>query len=794
MATNKVEYILEGLDCANCAAKIEKKVSEVDGVDSVTMNFVTKTLTFHIGSINDLDTLTSQVKGIVKAIEPDVIVREKAIQKSDKNIMVLMGLDCANCAAKIETKVKNISGIKSASVDFISKRLTVEISNKNESNNIIDQIKDIVSKIDPDVKVVSESKNEIHTGGQEYEHGQEHGHDGDNNKKLARLIIGTAIFVVAVFIKFPTVVEFALFFISYLLVGLEVLLKAVKNIFRGQVFDENFLMSVATIGAFAIKQFPEGVAVMLFYQIGEFIQGIAVDRSRKSISELMDIRPDYANLKVGNDSKKVSPEEVNVGDLILVKPGEKVPLDGKVIDGNSMVDTSALTGESVPREVEAGSEVLSGFINKNGLLTIEVTKAFGESTVTKILDLVQNASSRKAPTENFITKFARYYTPAVVLIAAALAVIPPVVIQGAAFSEWLYRALIFLVISCPCALVISIPLGFFGGIGGASKRGILVKGSNYLEALNNVDIVVFDKTGTLTKGVFKVTEIKTQNGFSRDELLEFAAYAESYSNHPIAVSILKEYKKEINKDEVDNYNEISGHGIIVNVKGHEVLAGNAKLMMKENIDFGSVDAAGTVVYVGVDKKFAGYILISDEVKEDAKEAISGLKQIGIQKTVMLTGDSRSIASKVSEQLGLDEFYAELLPNQKVEEMEALDKEKSKNGKLLFVGDGINDAPVLARADVGIAMGGLGSDAAIEAADVVIMTDEPSKIVSAIKIAKRTRMIVWQNIIFAMTVKLIVLALGAGGVATIWEAVFADVGVTVIAVLNAMRVLNIRDVK
>jgi len=795
MANVKKEYILEGLDCANCAAKIEKKVNEIDGIDAATMNFVTKTLTFNIGNIDDLDSLTSQVKSIVKAIEPDVIVREKTVQKSDKSIMVLMGLDCANCAAKIETKVKNISGIKSASVDFVSKKLTVEISNKNELNNIINQIKDIVSKIDPDVKVVFDNKKELHTIGEEHDHDHEHGHDGENNKKeLIRIIVGTVFFAVAVAFKFPTVVEFSLYFISYILVGVEVLIKAIKNIFKGQVFDENFLMSVATIGAFAIKQFPEGVAVMLFYQIGEFIQDIAVNRSRKSITELMDIRPDYANLKVGNDSKKVSPEEVNVGDLILVKPGEKVPLDGKVIDGNSMVDTSALTGESVPREVETGSEVLSGFVNKNGLLTIEVTKNFGESTVTKILDLVQNASSRKAPTENFITKFARYYTPVVVLVAAALAVIPPVVLPDATFSEWLYRALVFLVISCPCALVISIPLGFFGGIGGASKRGILVKGSNYLEALNNVDIVVFDKTGTLTKGVFNVTEIKTQNGYTNEELLEFAAYAESYSNHPIAVSILKEYGKAINKDEIDNYNEISGHGIKVNVKGHEVLAGNVKLMMKENIDFGNIEAAGTIVYIGIDKKFAGYILISDVVKEDAKEAISGLKQIGIKKTVMLTGDSKSIASKVSEQLGLDEFYAELLPNQKVEEMEALDKEKSKKGKLLFVGDGINDAPVLARADVGIAMGGLGSDAAIEAADVVIMTDEPSKIVSAIKIAKRTRMIVWQNIIFAMAVKLIVLALGAGGVATIWEAVFADVGVTVIAVLNAMRVLNVRDIK
>lgn len=797
MENRKREYLLEGLDCANCAAKIEKKSNEISGVESASMNFITKTLTFEIVDAEDIDNLTSQVKEIVKKLEPDVVVREKVIQKSDKNVMILMGLGCANCAAKIETKVKNVSGVKSASVDFVSKKLTLEVINKDELNSIVEQVKDIVKKIEPDVNVFFEDKNSKHGDKNHVDNAQSHENEeegSENKKELIRLIIGAVIFGVAVIFKFPLKIEFTLFFISYILVGGEVLLKALKNILRGQVFDENFLMSVATIGAFSIQQFPEGVAVMLFYQVGEFIQDIAVNRSRKSITELMDIRPDYANLKVGNDLKRVVPDEVQVGDIIVVKPGEKVPLDGKIVEGKSMVDTSALTGESVPREVDAGSEVLSGFINKNGLLTIEVKKDFGESTVTKILDLVQNASSRKAPTENFITKFARYYTPVVVLIALALAVIPPIVIQGATFSEWIYRALVFLVISCPCALVISIPLGFFGGIGGASKRGILIKGSNYLEALNNVDIVVFDKTGTLTKGVFKVTEVNTQNGFTKDELLEFAAYAESYSNHPIAVSIINEYGKAINKNEIDNYNEISGHGIKVNVKNREVLAGNIKLMNKENITYDNVDVAGTVVYVAIDRKFAGYILISDEIKEDSKEAISGLKELGVKKTVMLTGDSKTIASKVFAHLGLDEFYAELLPNQKVEKMEILDKEKSKNGKLLFVGDGINDAPVLARADVGIAMGGLGSDAAIEAADVVIMTDEPSKIVSAIKIAKRTRRIVWQNIIFAMAIKLIVLALGAGGLATIWEAVFADVGVTIIAVINAMRVLNVRAIK
>ncbi|MDF2655727.1 MAG: heavy metal translocating P-type ATPase [Bacillota bacterium] len=722
-----------------------------------------------------------------------------------KKELILEGLDCANCAAKIEAKVNEIDEVKLASVNFVTKKLSLELEENSETNRVIEQIREIIRRLEPDVKVIQDHD---HSRGN---HGHDHGHDGDGHdhghddeghdhdhnggrKELIQLIVGGAIFGVAVAFQFSLAIEFTLFFLSYLIVGGEVLLRAAKNILRGQVFDENFLMSVATIGAFAIQEFPEGVAVMLFYQLGEYVQGIAVNRSRKSITELMDIRPDYANLKVGNDSRRVSPEEVNVGDLILVKPGEKVPLDGSVVEGRSLVDTSALTGESVPREVEAGSEVLSGFINKNGVLTVEVKKTFGESTVTKILDLVQNASSRKAPTENFITKFARYYTPVVVLIAVALAVVPPVVIEGATFSEWLYRALVFLVISCPCALVISIPLGFFGGIGGASKKGVLVKGSNYLEALNNVEVVVFDKTGTLTKGVFKVTELCPQNGYAAEELLEYAAYAESYSNHPIAISIIKEFGKEINKEEIEDYNEVAGHGIKVSVKGRQVLAGNIKLMYQEKIDFVEVDAAGTIVYIAIDGTFAGSLLISDEIKEDAREAILGLKELGVRKTVMLTGDSRLIADKVSRQLGLDEYFAELLPNQKVEEIEKLDQEKSKKGKLLFVGDGINDAPVLARADVGIAMGALGSDAAIEAADVVIMTDEPSKVVSGIKIAKRTRSIVWQNIILAMVIKFIVLLLGAGGIATIWEAVFADVGVALIAVLNATRVLNVRNIK
>jgi Cd2+/Zn2+-exporting ATPase len=662
-------------------------------------------------------------------------------------------------------------------------------------------VKGIVSRIEPDMKISETSnknkvsKSEKHEHEHEHSDGHDHDHDhGESNKNdLIRLGIGAAIFAVASIMTFSNIVEFILYFISYVLVGGEVVLRAIKNIIRGQVFDENFLMAIATIGAFSIGEYPEGVAVMLFYQLGEIFQGIAVNRSRKSITALMDIRPDFANLKIGGELRKVDPEEVSIGDIIVVKPGEKVPLDGKVIEGNSMVDTSALTGESVPREVGVGDNVLGGVINKNGLLTIEVEKEFGDSTIAKILELVQNASSKKAPTEKFITKFARYYTPAVVFSALALAVIPPLVIDGATFSQWIYRALAFLVVSCPCALVISIPLGFFGGIGGASKNGILVKGGNYLEALNNVEIVVFDKTGTLTKGVFKVTKIESQNNISKDELLTYAAYAESYSNHPIATSILNAYGKEIAKGLVENYEEISGHGIKVIVEGKEVLAGNYKLMEKENIAYNAVETVGTVVHVAVDNVYAGYIVISDEVKEDSAKAIKTLKAIGVKKIVMLTGDNKTVGTKVAKELGLDQVYAELLPDQKVEMLELLYKEKSAKGKLVFVGDGINDAPVLARADIGIAMGGIGSDAAIEAADIVIMTDEPSKIATAIKIAKKTRTIVMQNIFFALGIKLILLVLIALGLGTMWEAVFGDVGVTLIAVLNSMRAMKTENI-
>lgn len=611
-------------------------------------------------------------------------------------------------------------------------------------------------------------------------------------KRLWRIIIGAAVLATAVLLSLNNEwLQIALFIISYIIVGGDVVKRAVKNIFKGQVFDENFLMSIATIGAFFIGEYPEGVAVMLFYQVGELFQSYAVGKSRKSIASLMDIRPDYANVKKGDELVKVDPDEVQIGDIILIKAGEKIPLDGKVIEGSSMIDTSALTGESVPREVEVGSDILSGCININGVITAEVTKEFGESTVSKILDLVENASSKKSNSEQFITKFARYYTPVVVIIAVFLAIIPPLVIDGATFSDWIYRALAFLVVSCPCALVISIPLSFFGGIGGASKKGVLVKGSNYLEALAETEIVVFDKTGTLTKGVFNVQEIHPE-GVSKEELLELTAHAESYSNHPISLSLKRAYSKEIDNGRISDVEEISGHGVIATVDGKKVMVGNIKLMKMMDIPYFKGELIGTIVHVAVNNKYIGYIVIADEVKEDSAQAIKELKEANIKQTVMLTGDNKSIGSKVAKELGLDKVYAELLPADKVEKLEELFSQKSKKGKLAFVGDGINDAPVLARADIGIAMGGLGSDAAIEAADVVIMTDEPSKIATTMKISKKTLKIAHQNILFAIGIKIIVLILSAFGITTMWAAIFADVGVTIIAVLNAFRALNVKN--
>ena len=606
---------------------------------------------------------------------------------------------------------------------------------------------------------------------------------------LFRIIVAAVLFAAGSLLPLGPTVEMGVFLVCYAVIGWDIVWKAVTNILHGQVFDENFLMTIATIGALILGEHSEGVAVMLFYQVGEWFQSYAVSKSRKSIASLMDIRPDYANVERNGKLEQVDPDEVNIGDTIVVKPGERVPLDGKIIKGTSALDTSALTGESMPRDVEPGMEVISGCINQTGILTIQTTKKYGESTVAKILDLVENASDKKGKTENFISRFARYYTPIVVFAAIALAILPPLV-TGQPFSVWIYRALTFLVISCPCALVISIPLSFFGGIGGASKIGVLVKGSNYLESLAHTEVVVFDKTGTLTKGSFAVSQIKAID-MKEEQLLELAAYAEDYSNHPISQSIQKAYGKKIDNSRISDVQEIAGHGVRAVIDGKTVLAGNAKLMNRENIVYTPSDAIGTVIYLACNGKYAGYIVIEDEVKADAPAAIRALKEVGVRKTVMLTGDADAVGKKVAQKLGLDQAYTELLPADKVDRVEAMLKQTSEKGKLVFVGDGINDAPVLARADVGIAMGGLGSDAAIEAADVVLMTDEPSKISAVVRIARKTIRIANENIVFALGVKLLVLILGATGYANMWAAVFADVGVSVIAILNAIRAMRVK---
>ncbi|MDU5508925.1 heavy metal translocating P-type ATPase [Enterococcus gilvus] len=679
----------------------------------------------------------------------------------------LDGLDCANCAAKIERSVQQIKGVEQAQVDFMSTKLSI-VAPEKDIERVSEEAKEIVNKLEPDVEV-----NSVQTQREEE----------SSKGKIIQIIVaiialgGLAVFTPAMPLKLIA------YLILYLWIGYDVLKTAVTNIFHGEIFDENFLMAIATVGAIAIGEYPEAVAVMLFYQVGEFFQDYAVAKSRKSISSLLAIRPDSANLIQNGEVKKVAPEAIKVGDRILIKPGEKVPLDGIVKEGNSMLDTSALTGESVPRSIHPEEQILSGFINQSGQLTVEVTTTFGESTVSKILDLVENASSKKAPAENFITSFARYYTPIVVGLAVLLAVVPPLV-TGEPIYDWVYRALTFLVISCPCALVISVPLSFFGGIGGASKAGVLIKGSNYIETLANVETLVFDKTGTLTKGVFEVQTVETT--MNKKEFLQYVASAEQSSSHPIAQSIINYVDQPLLA--VSQLEEIAGFGLSVEIDGHHFLVGNEKLMANKNIPFQAVQEIGTIVYVAMDGRFVGHLVIADELKDNVSEALAEAKSLGVKRTVMLTGDNRGIADAIGKKIGIDQVYSELLPEDKVTHLE---EELQRETKTAFVGDGMNDAPVLARADIGIAMGGLGSDAAIEAADVVIMDDQPEKIPTAIRIARKTMGIVKQNIVFAIGVKVVVLVLGALGFATMYAAVFADVGVTVIAVLNAMRCLRIK---
>lgn len=687
----------------------------------------------------------------------------------------LKNMDCASCAAKIEGSLTRLDEVKFVSVNFATSSMTID-------TNDFEKIKSKIKEIEPDVEVEDNDKEKSLVSTSEL---------SENKWTIIKAVSGILLLLIGLIFEEELhdtpfhIAEYVVFVTAYLVVGWKVLAAAIKNIIRGQVFNEHFLMTIATLGAFAIHEMPEAVAVMLFYVVGELFQDIAVNRSRRSIKSLLEIKPDSANLKDNGGIIKVSPEDVNPGDEIVIRAGEKIPLDGLVTDGCSFVDTSALTGESVPRKIKPNDEVLAGMINQTGLITVKVTRIFGESSISKILEMVENATSKKAETEKFITTFAKYYTPVVVFGALLIAVMPPLLISGATFSDWIYRALVVLVISCPCALVISIPLGYFGGIGGASRRGILVKGSNFLDALTQVKTVVFDKTGTLTKGEFKVSEIVTSNGFDENTILEYAAYAEYNSNHPIAKSILESYNRDFDNSRIGKVEEIPGHGVKAYIDNKVVFAGNDKLLHKGNIEHEKCEIEGTVVHVVIDKKYAGYIVISDNLKDDSIVAIKRLNKKGI-KTVMLTGDNQFAAGTFARKLGIKEYYAGLLPENKVEHIERL---LNKNGKVAFVGDGINDAPVLTRADVGIAMGALGSDAAIETADVVLMTDSPSKVADAIDVAKRTRKIIWQNIVFALGVKAVFIVLGVFGIATMWEAVFGDMGVALIAILNATRILK-----
>lgn len=700
-------------------------------------------------------------------------------------VLELNGLNCSTCAKKIEDFSREIDGVEDASVDFVSKKLKIKTDKEENIDLITGEVIKIVKKLEPDVVVVDK------TQGRSPKDGDDHGHNHDqvDREQIIKLLIGAILFSLPFLLNLEGTIRFSIYLIAYIIVGYKVIIKAVKNVFAGVPFDEYFLMTIATLAAFGIGEYPEGVAVMLFYQVGEMFQGMAVNRSRNSISALLDIRPDSANLVRGEEIVEVDPETVSIGDYIVIRAGEKIPLDGEIIEGESFLDTSNITGESVPRKVGVGDMAISGVVNTQGLLKVRVNKEFGESTISKILDLVENASSKKAPTENFITKFARYYTPVVVFLAVFIAIIPPL-FMGQMWDEWIYRASVFLVISCPCALVISIPLGFFGGIGGASKAGILVKGGNFLEALNDIDTLVFDKTGTITKGTFDVERVLAYGDYSKDEVLELAAYGEYYSNHPIGSSIVDSYARDIDREYISDYKEISGKGISVRINDENILLGNATLLEDNDIGFTPIDSIGTVVYIAKEKEHIGTITVADELKPTIVEDIKRLKSLGIKETIMLSGDNEKTARKVSDMVAIDKSYGDLLPGEKVSFFEKIIS--GRKSRVAFVGDGVNDAPVLARADVGIAMGALGSDAAIEASDIVIMTDEIGKIGTAMKIAKKTKKIVTQNIVFALGVKIIVLGLGAVGIATMWGAVFADVGVSVLAILNSIRALRVEE--
>lgn len=762
----KTIWKLEGLDCADCANRIEAQIGELPQVKEANINFVTKKLTVIFDGEVELD-----IKKIVKKIEPSIrleIVDAKNIQQKQ---FYVDHLDCANCALKIEEHVKKMDGVKDATLNFASGKLLVKM--QGDSSDITSQIKQTVPTLESGITI-----EEITTDKQVSHH--------FDWKQEWTLWLGILLFVIGLIIQ-ENPFGFWIFLASYILCGYSVVLQAVRNILRGEIFDENFLMSIATIGAFFIQEYPEAVAVMIFYQVGELFQSIAVNRSRQSISSLMDIKVDTAIKIIGDQEEEVPSELLKINDLILVKAGERVPVDGVVVKGDSDLDTSALTGESLPRAIHPTEVIMAGVVNLSGVLEIQVTHTMEDSTVSRILDLVENASSKKAPMEKFITRFARIYTPIVVLSAIAIAIFPMILIPGAVFHDWLYRALTFLVISCPCAFVISIPLGLFAGIGAASKKGVLIKGGNYLEALNDISTIVFDKTGTLTEGKFYVEKVMP-NGITENELLELATYGEYYSNHPIATSIKEAYKHEVDKNRISEYHELAGNGIEVKIDGIQYYVGNQKMMEMREIDFEVAKQIGTTIYVARGTTYLGTIIIRDRIKQNSKTAIQTLKQHHIA-TVMLTGDQKNVGESVAQELGIDEVYTQLLPQDKVTKLERLLDQQGQGKKLAFVGDGINDAPVLARSDIGIAMGGIGSDAAIEAADIVLMRDDISSIVDAIKVAQATKRILWQDVIFSFTIKIIILALSLFGLANMWMGVFADVGVTLIVIINSMRLLK-----
>ncbi len=841
----KKEYNLTGLGCANCAAKIEDAVGKLDGVSEASVSFATATLVIEIQDGYGGD-IRPKIEKIVHSIESDVVVTEKVKRPvlSVSREYFLKGLGCSNCAGKIETAVSQRSDVEEASVNFATATLTVRLKD-GYGGDIKPEIEKIVHSIESHVEVVEKDRRSSFVSnsvsscddGCSVNSPVGNGTNPSGSKKsrfsffqyldkkrAIRIFAGILVYIIGIlihvshgteipFFSGPEIVhlapvEYIVFIIAYLIIGGDVIYKAVRGIVRREFFDENFLMTIATLGAFALGEFTEAVAVMLFYQVGELFQEAAVNRSRRSIYDMMDIRPDYAHkVNAAGGYETISPYDIAVGDSILIKPGEKVPLDGIILSGSSFMDTSALTGESVPRTVREGDAVLSGSINKSGTLTVRVEKSFEQSTASKILDLVENAASKKAPTEKFITRFSKYYTPMVTLAAVLIAVIPPLVLPGATFDEWIYRGLVFLVISCPCALVISVPLSYFGGIGAASKKGVLVKGGNYLEGLTQVKTVVFDKTGTLSKGVFDVVRIDLpQNAvYSEKEILKLSATAESFSNHPIALSIVRAAEEDENvgfdvSSQVSEHTEYAGLGIKAVCSGKTILVGNMKLMAQENITVPDLPSAAssaeteTHIYVAAGGVFAGRIAISDVVKPDSKEALARLKRLGVEKAVMVTGDTDKVGRAFAADLGLDTVYTERLPHQKVEaleEVEARARSVNPKAKVAFVGDGINDAPALTRADIGIAVGGVGSDAAVEAADVVLMTGDPGQLADAFDIAKKTKKIVYQNIIFALGIKVIFMVLGVFGIASMWEAVFADVGVTLIAVLNSMRLLRLK---